>query len=284
MFGNTNYYCLVAGLREYTLDADSKGFDAKEIVAEIMEELDSCDQKAVRLLYCYYDCENIIAARAGRKSYNALGNIAQQELEAELQEPQSLPARLARVVKAYALSDSDEQEVEESVKGVDTSLSFERSLFEAYYEECAHSSFRFLREWSKFDRTLRNISAAAVARTLDREIEQVTVGKGDVVEQLQRSSAADFGLRGELPYIDAVIAAVNDISNMVEKEHKIDLIRWEQSIDLASNSYFDINAILSYLVRINIVARWAQLDVKRGREMFERILKDLDGKDLVNKQ
>ena len=29
-----NYYSLVAGLREYTLDADVKGFDATEIVAE----------------------------------------------------------------------------------------------------------------------------------------------------------------------------------------------------------------------------------------------------------
>ena len=56
-------------------------------------------------------------------------------------------------------------------------------------------------------RTLRNVAAVAVARTLDRAIDSVTVGGGDVVEQLHRSSAADFGLRGELAYIDAVIEA-----------------------------------------------------------------------------
>lgn len=33
----TNYYCLVAGLKEYSLDADTKGFDAKAIVGEILE-------------------------------------------------------------------------------------------------------------------------------------------------------------------------------------------------------------------------------------------------------
>ena len=35
----TNYYTLVAGFREYQLDADRKGFDAQEIRAEVMENL-----------------------------------------------------------------------------------------------------------------------------------------------------------------------------------------------------------------------------------------------------
>ena len=101
---------------------------------------------------------------------------------------------------------------------------------------------------------------------------------------MQRSSAADFGLRGELAYVDAVIAAVNDEPNMVEKEHKLDMVRWEQAGELAGFDYFNINAILSYLAKINIVARWSLLDPKRGREMFERIMAELDGKELINKQ
>lgn len=286
MFGNKNYYCLVAGLREYTLDADTKGFNARDIIAEIEEELSGADLRAVRLLYGYYDCENIIALRAGRDAFNPLGNFTREELEAELSEPKHLPERMARVIKAYAAMAEAETDAEENewAKGLDLTLSFERSLFAAYYEECALAGSRFLREWSAFDRTLRNISAVAVARATGREAKSVTVGKGDVVEQLQRSSAADFGLRGELQYIDAVIAAVNDEQNIVEKEHKIDLIRWEQAVDLAARDYFDINAILSYLVRVNIVARWALLDKKRGRAMFERIMAELDGKELVNKQ
>lgn len=286
MFGNKNYYCLVAGLREYTLDADTKGFNARDIIAEIEEELSGADLRAVRLLYGYYDCENIIALRAGRDAFNPLGNFTREELEAELSEPKHLPERMARVIKAYAAMAEAETDAEENewAKGLDLTLSFERSLFAAYYEECALAGSRFLREWAAFDRTLRNISAVAVARATGREAKSVTVGKGDVVEQLQRSSAADFGLRGELQYIDAVIAAVNDEQNIVEKEHKIDLIRWEQAVDLAARDYFDINAILSYLVRVNIVARWALLDKKRGRAMFERIMAELDGKELVNKQ
>lgn len=270
-----NYYCLVAGLREYALDSDTKGFNAREIIAEILEEVSSGDAEAVRLLYGYYDCENIIALRAGRSAYNPLGNIPAEELEQEMTSPQSLPKAMAKVLKDYAATESEETE------GVDLSLGFERALLTAYYEECARSKSRFVRQWSEFDRTLRNVAAAAVARSKDRRVDSVTVGKGDVVAQLQRSSAADFGLRGELTYVDAILAAVNDEQNMVEKEHKIDLIRWEHASELASSDYFNINAILSYLVKINIVARWSQLDPKRGRAMLDRIMAELDSKELI---
>ncbi len=274
----TNYYSLVAGLREYTLDADTKGFDATEIVAEILEELSKSDARAVRLMYAYYDCENLIARKASRAAYNPLGNIAAEELDDELSSPKRVAEPMARVIRAYADPES------EWVEGLDMTQSFEKALLAAYYEACSNANCRFLREWAEFDRTLRNVSAAAVARSLGRPIDSVTVGGGEVVEQLQRSSAADFGLRGEVAYIDAVIAAVNDEQNLLEKEHKIDMVRWEQALELAGFDYFNINAILSYLARINIVARWSLLDAKRGREMLQRIMAELDGKDLVNKQ
>jgi len=272
-----NYYSLVAGLREYALDADTKGFDAKGIVEEILDGVCSSDASEVRLLYGYYDCENILALRAGRSAHNPLGNLSREELEQELKAPSRLPQGIARVVKAYA--DPEGEEAEE----VDTSRRFETTLFAAYYDACRRSRSRFLRAWSEFDRTLRNVMAALAARAASRPVEEVVVGGGDVAEQLQRSSAADFGLRGELPFIDSVIAAMNDEANLMEKERKIDLVRWEEASELATFDYFNINAILSYLVRINIVARWARLDAARGREMFNRLLAELDGKELINK-
>lgn len=72
MFGS-DYYCLVAGLREYALDADTKGFDARAIVAEILDGVSARDAKQVRLLYGYYDCENLAALRAGRAAHNPWG-------------------------------------------------------------------------------------------------------------------------------------------------------------------------------------------------------------------
>ena len=276
MFGNS-YYTLVAGLREYTLDAENKGFDIEELLAEVEESLASKDWRKVQLLYTYYDCENLVARRNGSTSYNRLGRIAVDALDEELLAPSHLSERLATVVRAYAQPDGEDAEM------VDVEAPFSTSLFAAYYAECAASSSRFIREWSEADRTLRNVVAALVARDMDMPIEGVTVGEGEIVEQLRRSSAADFGLRGELPWIDTLISAIGDESNLLEKERKIDLVRWSIASELSTFSYFDTDAVLAYLVKANIVARWALLDRKTGDEMFARLLAELDGKELINK-
>lgn len=273
----TNYYTLVAGFREYALDADRKGFDAAAIRAEVLEGVSAGDARQVELLYAYYDCENLAARRAGRTAHNALGILTAEEVGEELLSPSRLPERLAVVVRAY--NDPEGEEAEE----VDTTQPFEQALMGAYYALCATSRCRFLRQWSAFDRTLRNVMAALTARTLGRSVEEVTVGGGEVVEQLQRSSASDFGLRGELTYLDQLMAALGDESNLVEKEHKIDLIRWREASELSSFDYFDINAVVAYLVKVNLVARWSMLDPERGRVLFEQLIADLDGKEMINK-
>lgn len=278
---STEYYYLVAGLREWTLDSDTKGFDVREIVEDILDHLTSSDREAVRMLYAYYDCENLVARRNGRERINPLGNLSVEELDQVLGERRYalLPKCVAEVVKLYV--EADDEERDDDVVLAD---SFEHALFDAYYRELASSKCKFLRAWGEFDRNLRNIAAAVAAREAGRVVADVTVGGGDVVEQLKRSSAADFGLRGELQYIDAVIAAVSDERNIVEKERKIDAIRWAEAEEIAVFDFFTIDYILSYLIKVNIVARWAMLSPEVGREMLNRLIKELDAKDLVNKQ
>ncbi len=269
---SSEYYALVAGFREYTLEQEAKGFDANAIREEVLEGVSAADGAAVRLLYTYYDCENIVARRASRKSFNELGNITREQLEdlAQSRYEGLLPDSLVQV-----LIDADSRD------GVEQTLSFESQLFGAYYEECAKSKCRFLRGWAECDRNIKNIAAALTARKRAIEVESVVVGGGDVVEQLIKSSAADFGLRAELPYIDALIAAINDEANLLEKERKIDLIKWEESSELLNFDYFNINAVMSYLVKVNIVARWTALDAKLGREMFERMVAELSAEDKI---
>ena len=273
MFGK-NYYSLVAGLKEYTLDSDAKGFDARAIIDEIRNGVSDDDARTVALLYGYYDCELVAARRSGRTATATLGNLTDEQADGR---GADVPEWMARVVRAYDNPDGEDAET------VDTSAGFGRTLLAAYYAECARSKSRFLREWSEFDRNLRNVSAALKARAMQLPVEEVPVGGGDVVDQLTRSSAADFGLKGELTYIDTLMAAAEE-PNLLDKEHKIDNIRWAQAEELSWSDYFDIDAILAYLVKVNIVARWMRLDEKRGREMLGRLTAGLDGKELINNQ
>lgn len=272
-----NYYSLVSGFREYALDSESKNFDIGEILEEVGETLSARDMRCVELLYAYYDCENLVGLRNGSTSHNALGRLSREELAEEAKSPSRLGGRVARVLRAYANPEGEEAET------VDVSRPFARTLFEAYYSDCADSASRFLREWSEFDRTLRNILAAVTARSRSLSVDSVVVGGGDVAEQLLRNSSSDFGLRNELPYVETVVSAMTDEHNIVERERRIDLIRWDMASELSVFDYYDVNAVLAYLVKANMVARWSRLDRKFGREIFERLRGELDGRELINK-
>ena len=93
-----------------------------------------------------------------RTNFSPLGNFSREELEQALEGKFRLPSYLADVVAAYADPEGEEAE------RMDMTRPFERNLYESYYRACAASKCRFLREWSDFDRTLRNVCAAYSAR------------------------------------------------------------------------------------------------------------------------
>lgn len=287
---STNYYTLVAGLRQYTPDGENKGFDLHAILAEVDESLAAADRPAVQLLYTLYDCENLVRLHDERgvlrprtaldriAAFDRRGLLTPDELLAQAQNPSGrLPERVERVLRAYR-----DPEGEDAAE-LDMSRTFAAAVFDAYYRTCAQSSSRFLRRWSDFDRTLRNIVAASVARAAEGDVASATVGDDDITAQLQRSSAADFGLRGELAFADEAIAAAVDEHNPLKKGRRLDDLRWAMADELSESDYFDINAVLAYLVRMNIVARWtAMLDIRRrtgatrGEGIFNILLGKLD--------
>lgn len=272
-----NYYSLVAGLKEYALEADNKGFDAREIIETIRCELSSGDRRTLELFYGSCDVANLIGLRSGKTNFSSLGNFSREELEQALEGKFRLPSYLADVVAAYADPEGEEAE------RMDMTRPFERNLYESYYRACAASKCRFLREWSDFDRTLRNVCAAYSARRSGVAPETVVVGHDDITDSLSRSSASDFGLKGELEYLDDVVAAVSDERNLLEKERKIDRIRWRMSDELAISNYFDMAAILSYLVKVNLVERWFSLDEATGRRLYDKLLTTLSGSELIDR-
>lgn len=279
----SKYYTLVAGLKEYSPESDTKGFDAPAVIEEIKEGVSKRDRKTVELFYSYYDIENIVSLRAGRHQFSALGNFGREELEEEVASPQRMPQWMARIISAYNAVEKDGADAGAD-DDIDMEKRLENNLFAAYYAECKKSYSKFLREWAGFDQALRNISAAFAARRRSIPVAGVVVGENDIVASLSRSSAADFGLKGEVGYIDQVMAAMGEGNNLLEKERKIDDIRWEMADELTSLNYFDINYLLGYLAKVNIIHRWATLDPQRGNDMLKKLLDGLTGSEVLGRQ
>ena len=52
---------------------------------------------------------------------------------------------------------------------------------------------------------------------------------------------------------------------------------WEKINTLTTFNYFDIDAILGFITKMNIVARWFRLDEQTGREMFQKLVNEVRG-------
>jgi hypothetical protein len=154
----------------------------------------------------------------------------------------------------------------------------ERGRMEELYRLCGASPCEWLREWALFDRNLRNVIAASTARAKGRGVgESLLSIEGDEIPvSLERSSAADFNLRGELDYIDRLLAALGGQVNVVDKERVIDAIRWEKADSLAEGDAFGAPTILAYLVKVAIIGRWAGLDPDTGRAMYEKLVAGME--------
>ena len=153
------------------------------------------------------------------------------------------------------LSEKDQELVALLEEGFD-----ENTLGAEFYAKAAESKNRFIREYFDFDGRLRNMKVAYLAKRLDKQGEQYLVEMPE----------ADFDEESQ-------IKEILDNADFVQREQKMDELKWEKASDIARMDYFNMNAILAFLVKAKTVQRWAELDKAKGEEMFRRLVKEVRG-------
>lgn len=162
------------------------------------------------------------------------------------------------------LSEKDQKLVELLEEGFD-----ENTLGAEFYKKAAESKNRFIREYFDFDGRLRNMKVAYLAKRLDKQGSQYLV------------DMPEAGFEEE-----SQIKDILDNADFVQREQKMDELKWEKASDIARMDYFNMNAILAFLVKAKTVQRWAELDKAKGEEMFRKLVKEVrgtfDNKSLVS--
>lgn len=289
------YYYLVASLAELNFDATAG--NSKESIIEIKEqitaELSARDRSAVELLYTYYDILNIIGhVTHSTQPFNQLGNMNAEQVarmvdgaqgdddpdlltEVELQlRSTTLPDPLMLVIDRFkgrnTLESDDFEPIDENA--------LQGALYAAFYTICADSKTEYMRSWGAADLAIRNITTAHKARSMQIDASDMIVGQGELRELLLGSSAADFGLRDSFEYMDELLAVL-DMPDFVERERRMDTLRWDIAAALSGGDYFGIGCILTYLIHMNILYRWASLDKEQGRKSFREMVEKLTSRD-----
>lgn len=141
-------------------------------------------------------------------------------------------------------------------------------LYEAYYAYAIDkASGGFLPAYLRFERDLRNIMAAVRARRKGLPPSDHLVGEGEVVDALERSTAEDFGLSVDYPWIERLIAA----KEPQEMQEIMERIIWENLEEMTESLDFDFDIILAYLLKLQILEKGLALSEKQGMEILKQL-------------
>jgi hypothetical protein len=136
-------------------------------------------------------------------------------------------------------------------------------------------------EWYELNLNIQNILTALIARRQGWPLADYVQGDSPVAETiLKQPSLPDFGLSTELDYMKDLMQT-SETTDPVEKERQIDALRWNWLEERTFFEPFDITALFAYIVRSEILERWAILDPEQGRERFTQIIENLRGEAKV---
>lgn len=278
---SSNYYYLVASLPKIAFDLEQKDVNIQALKEEVKENTPSSDYAYVDMLFAPYDISNLLNKILERKlPFSSKGRFTEEQLDIAIERPRRLPDFMADFVNVY--KGNVEVEDEEEQAEHDYILSEpEIYLYNQFYNQALKSKNKFIRDWFTIDRDIRNILAAVSARRLGIDREKFLIGDSEIAEALAKSTAADFGLRTEIDYLDRLLQ-ITEVSDVLERERQLDTLRIELADDLSVNRNFDIDYVLSLLQRADIVDRWLKLDKKAGTAMFRQILKDIQAEFDIN--
>ena len=141
---------------------------------------------------------------------------------------------------------------------------------EFYCEALQHKN-EFIREFFLFDLNVRNAKVKYLNKALGREADRdvLTFGE-DAAPKVLEATEKEFE---EAAALEAVFAQADILS----RERGIDDLMWDKINSLTTFNYFDINAILGFITKLNIVARWFRLDEQTGRIMFKQLVDEVRG-------
>ncbi len=266
----TNYYCLVAGLPDLSLEDGKLNYTVANFKSELYPELSEKDRKLIDLFYLKFDNANLLKLLKDKEAVtDADGNYSADELLAlisSVREGDALdkkyPSYLYEFITAYLTLP-----VEELYRAEDMLSAY-------YYAYAMNCGNQFVSSWFEFNLNVNNILAALAARKYKMDVSQVVVGKTDVSEIVRTSNARDFGLTEMLEYFEPVLR-ISEIDELVEREKKIDLLKWNWMEDAVFFNYFTVERIFVFLLKLEMIGRWISMDKEKGSELFRQIIDKL---------
>lgn len=260
-----NYYYLIAGLPDLTLDQGKLQFGTRELREELKQGLSESDYALFQHLFLAYDNVNLLAVfnKIEKTGDFEEGIYLWDTLETALDQPELLRPYMAKFIRSR-----------QSETPLHPALSPENELTTLYYQELLAVKHEFLRKWFTFQLNLTNSLLAITAKNNEIPYENQIIPANKAATKILRSNARDLGLTSEWPWIEKVLQ-ITEMPDLFARERAIDMLRWNFLDEYNTFKYFSIEVLLAYYIKLSIIERWLKLDKATGEAMFRQLLGDL---------
>lgn len=266
----SKYYCLVAGLPDLNLEDGKLSYTVANFKTEIYPELSEEDRVLIDLFYLQFDNENLLKLLKDKEAVIDLrGNFSADELNTLIASvkdgdvrDKAYPAYLYDFLSAYLLTTTDEIILPENL------------LAAYYYDYAMNCKNEFASLWFEFNLNVNNILSALAARKYKIEVASNIVGNTEICDAIRTSNARDFGISATVDYFEQLLR-IGETEELVERERKIDLLKWSWMEDAIFFDYFTVERIFVFLLRLEMIERWISLDKEKGSELFRKIIDSL---------
>lgn len=266
------YYTLISGLPEISLDDTKSAYTIQAYKQELDEILSANDKKVILDLFLKYDNENLLCFLNDKEApLNELGTILADELADMIQEIKEVENPLNKKIPAYFKTF-----VPDYFTGSDAlpALFWEDYLASLYYDYLGKTPNTFIKKWSELNLNINNTLIALACRKKEQDYIPYIIGNNEVAQTIRTSNARDFGLSELFEYFDEV-RHIDEETNLVEKERKKDQLRWNWIDEKNFFNYFSIERATGFLLKLQMLSRWLQLNEEKGKQLFVDMVDNL---------
>lgn len=268
-----NYYYLIAGLPDIQAEDTKSIAPLLTLKEEMMAEVSQEDAKLVKLVFSAYDNANFLLFLNDREAQlNPLGNLSSDDFISLIasynDEPRLLKNHIIpEYIQQFYLNTLDESFHFDGVSKVDF-------LSGMYYNYAFTIKNEFLRNWFEYNLNINNILTALICKKHGFSHKQMVIGNNEIAETIRHSNARDFGLSGLFVDYEAVNRIAEE-TNLLEREKKIDALKWNWLEENTFFKYFSIEKVLVYILKVQMQERWKLLTVDKGAEIFRELVGEL---------
>ena len=269
------YYYLVSGLPDISLDDGKLAYTVADFRAEMEAALSAKDQKLIDLFFLKYDNANLLAClKEADTPLDPRGRITREAFETvykalkeeeKLPKNEAIPAYHVTFIQRYLAEEQSEQ------KGEKAQVSWEDQLAALYYEAAMKAPNPFVAGWFELNLNINNVLTAITCRKYGFDKSLYIVGHNEIAEQIRTSNARDFGLLDAVEYLPE-LQRIAEETDLYARERKIDLLKWKWLEEQTFFKTFDLERVFAYLLQLEMIERWVNLDKARGEQTFRELV------------